>query len=361
VTPPNVKNYELRVPSGAPENIVGAGLLKEIKKIKSGKIIVACFSSNVHRVQKILDAAKASGRKVAFCGRSMFSNVELARRLKLLKFQTSQVIPAKEVMKMSPEKVLVLSTGTQAEPRSSLYRMSLNNHPDIDIEEGDTVLMSSRNIPGNEKAISHMMNNLYRRGAHVIDADIANIHATGHAQQDEQKELLKWLKPKFFLPVHGEYRMLVKHFDLAREAAPKTQGLVAENGDALQLTANSFKKVGRVPFGKILLDEGATDVNETIMKDRKKMAHTGLVVVSLVVEREEGRIIEGPNFDLRGVNEDVDLGKLQDRLTAKFKQLSLEARADDMEVEEEFRRLTRRFFRDANGTKPVVIPIIYEV
>ncbi|MBN8554827.1 MAG: ribonuclease J [Deltaproteobacteria bacterium] len=343
------------------EHTVGEGIFQVFKKLKKGKIIVAVFASNIHRIQQILDTAKKFKRKVAFCGRSMHSNTETARRLGHLHFKDDQIIPASMVEDLDRDHVLILATGTQAEPRSALYRMSLNDHPEIKIHPGDTVVMSSRYIPGNEKNISHLINNLYRRGAEVIDSHMADIHASGHAHQEEQKKLIEWTRPKFFLPVHGEYRMLVKHLQLAQSAFKSTSGIVAENGDLLELTQSGIKKIRRIPSGKIFLDEGATDLHEEMLRDRKQLAHTGLVVVSLVVEKDEGKILEGPDFDIRGVNDEVDLDSLRAELLARFRELSREARGDDIEVEEEFRRVTRRFFRKANGVKPVVIPLIYEV
>ncbi len=343
------------------ETDVALGIKKVLKTLPTGKVIVALFASNVHRVQKVIEAAVSVGRKVALCGRSMHSNFEVSQRLGILKIPAGAMIPTESVMDHDPDSVLIVSTGTQAEPRSALYRMSLNDHPDIKLEPGDTVVMSSRNIPGNEKSISHLMNNLYRRGAEVIDSHSAPIHASGHAYQDEQKMLLRWTKPKFFLPVHGEYRMLVKHQRLAATVDRKIKSQVIENGDVLEVTKNEFKKISRVPCGKIFLDEAAGDLHEELLKTRKQLAYSGVVVVSLVVKQETGEILEGPDFDIRGVNDEVDMHGLKEQLVSRFKQLSKEARQDTMELNEEFRRTTRRFFHKANGVKPVVIPLVYEV
>lgn len=342
------------------EQEVGHGLSQLFKRLKTGKIIIGVFASNIHRIQQIVDAAVACDRKVAFCGRSIEGNIEIATRLKHLKVNVRDIVPASQVESMNSKDIVVIATGTQAEPRSALYRMSLNDHPLIRIFPGDTVIFSSRLIPGNERNISHLMNNLYRRGAEVIDGDSANVHASGHAYQEEQKLLLKWTQPKFFLPAHGEYRMLVKHLKLAQKVLPKVRGLIGENGDLLELTKDSFKKVGRVPSGKIFLDEGAVDLHEELLRDRKQLANTGLVVVSLLLDKDEGKILEGPNFDIRGVSE-VNLDQLRAGILGKLLELSREARTDDIEVEEELRRFTRRFFRKENGVKPVVIPLIYEV
>jgi ribonuclease J len=343
------------------ENEVSEGLRRVIKSVKRGKCFVALFASNVHRVQTVVHAAMACGRRVALCGRSMHTNVEIAARLGVIKLPKNSLIPAESVMDRDPDKVLILSTGTQAEPRSALYRMSLNDHPSVKIEEGDTVIMSSRHIPGNEKAISHLINNLFRRGAHVIDSSMAKIHASGHAYQEEQKALLKWVKPRFFMPVHGEYRMLVQHAWLAEELDPKLRTLVIENGDVAEVTVQGMKKRARVPSGKIFLDEAAGDLHEELLRDRKQLAHTGLVVVSMLMNAETSEIVEGPDFDIRGVNDEVDLDGLRTQIIQLIQRLSPEARQDAPELSEEIRRSTRRFFYKANGVKPVVIPLVYEV
>lgn len=343
------------------ENEVAAGLKKVIKKITKGKIIVALFASNVHRIQKVIEAAESVGRKVALCGRSMHSNFEVSQRLKYIRTKPGQVIPAELVMDLNPEEVLIITTGTQAEPRSALYRMSLNDHSEIKIEPDDTVIMSSRHIPGNEKNISHLVNNLYRRGATVIDSHQETIHASGHAYQEEQKALIRWSSPKFFFPVHGEYRMLVKHAESAEQVSKKIRTVIAENGDVLELTKNELRRISHVPAGKIFLDEAAGDLHEKLLRDRKQLAHTGLVVMSVLVNTEDASIVEGPDFDIRGVNDEVDLDALRAELKNRFKNLSKEARRDEVELAEEFRRVTRRFFYRANGVKPVVIPLVYEV
>lgn len=342
------------------EHEVAKGLLAIFKKITTGKIIVGVFASNIHRIQQIIEAAKKVNRKVAFCGRSIETNVDIAVRLKHLKLDMEDIIALEDIESHDASEIVIIATGTQAEARSALYRMSLNDHPDVRLLPGDTVIMSSRFIPGNEKNISHLINNLYRRGAEVLDADTHNVHASGHAHQEEQKQLIQWTQPKYFLPVHGEYRMLVKHLRLGQEVIPDLEGLVIENGDVAELKKNSFKKVGKVPSGKVFLDEGATDLHEELLKDRRQLGNTGLVVVSLLIDKEKGKILEGPNFDIRGVSE-VNTHELRTSLLNHIKTLSKEARGDDVEMKEELRLATRRFFRKQNGVKPVVVPLVYEV
>ncbi len=342
------------------EHEVATGILEVFEKIKTGKIVVGVFASNIHRIQQIVNCAKQVGRKVALTGRSILTNVEIATRLGHLKLPKNNLISISDIESYNSSEVVVVATGTQAEARSALYRMSLNDHPEVRLLPGDTVVLSSRFIPGNEKNISHLINNLYRRGANVIDADTANVHASGHAHQEEQKQLIRWCRPKYFLPVHGEYRMLVKHMQLAESVLPKVQGLVIENGDIVELKKDSIKRVGRAPCGKISLDEGAISLHEDLLRDRRQMANTGLVVVSLLLNKDEGKILDGPHFDIRGVGE-VNIDNLQSTVLKHLSQLSREARADDVEVEEEMRLITRRYFRKERGVKPVVIPLIYAV
>lgn len=346
---------------GLSESDAKQGLEEVITNIHSGKIIVSVFASNIHRIQSVIEIAQKTGRLVAFAGRSMLSNSDVAIRHDYLRVNPKTIISLQDVEKFPPEKVIILCTGTQAEPRSVLYKLSLNDHPEIELLPEDTVILSSRYIPGNEKAISHMVNNLYRRGAHVIDGYEAKVHASGHAFREEQRTLFRWLRPKHFLPVHGEYRMLVRHAELAEEVLPEVKTLVAENGELVEWSRKRFEIRERFTWGKVFLDEGGTDVHEAMLKDRRKLANTGVVVVSLVIRGRDGKIIEGPDFDIRGVNDEVDLQSLRDQIFTQFADLSIEAKRDIQEVEEEVRVLTRRFFRNANGIKPVVIPIIYEV
>lgn len=345
-----------------PEREVADNLKVVLGGIKKGKIVVALFASNIHRIQSLFDAAKTIERKIVLCGRSMIQNVSLACQHGYLHFDPSILIDMEDMRTLAPDRILILATGTQAEPRSALYRMSLNDHPHLKLNENDTVVFSSRNIPGNEKNISHMINNLYRRKANVIEASDAAIHASGHAYQEEQRKMFEWTKPKFFVPVHGEYRMLVKHKELAAKVSSKIISTVMENGNLVQVTKDKVKVINQIPYGKIFLDEASIDVSEEVLRDRRRLARRGLVVVSMVIDKKDAEPIEGPDFYIQGVNEDeIDLDNLRKLVLKHFHSLSQEARADDLEVEEELRLLTRRFFRKSLGSKPHVIPLIYEV
>lgn len=332
-----------------------------ISKIQEGKIFVTMFSSNIPRIQGLLAIAKSVGRKVAFCGRSVVSNTELARRMGLLKFSDEDVIPARQVDHYPAEKVLLISTGTQAEPRSALSKMAMQIHPDVHLEKNDTVIFSSRHIPGNEKKISTLVNQIYRIGARVIDHYEDFVHVSGHAQQDELRTVLEWVRPKFFLPVHGEYRMLVKHAELANNFNPSLDSRVAENGDILELTPDRLRILTKVSSGKIFFDEHRNHLPEDMLRDRRKLAQNGLVVADVIVRQKDWKIIQGPELQLMGISDQVDLVNLKEEITAYFHDLRGGKDFDIEAAEEEIRLMTRRFYRKAMGLKPVVISRVYEV
>lgn len=328
-----------------------------ILKHKKGKVIVTMFSSNIQRIRSIIQIARKAQRKICPCGRSVSSNIELARRLGFIDLQENEMISPRKVDDENADEVLVIATGTQAEPRSALNRMAHGTHPDLNIEENDLVIFSSRHIPGNEKKIATLMNQLCRLEAKIIDADQAFVHVSGHARKEELKEVMALTQPRFFLPVHGEYRMLVQHAELCRENFPSIHSLVAENGDLLELKAENLKRKGRVASGKSFLDEFRNLIPEALIKERKRMGQNGLVVASLVLNARNGKILRGPDFQILGLPEDVDFVALENEASELMRDL----KGSDIEtLEDELRILTRRHFRRHLGIKPTVIPIIYE-
>ncbi|TVQ78035.1 MAG: ribonuclease J [Bradymonadales bacterium] len=343
------------------EKDVRESLEKLIGKIKTGKIIVTLFSSNIHRVDSLMKVAHQTGRKLALAGRSVGFNTDLAARLGFLNIPKDLLIDSRAVEDLPPEKVMVLCTGTQAEPRSALTKMSLNHHPDINIHRGDTVIFSSRHIPGNERRISQLMNNLHRLGAFVIDSREELVHCSGHARREELEHIQKLVRPKFFLPVHGEYRMLVKHFELAKAIRPETLGLVAENGDLLRLTPTSFERFGKVDHGKEFLDENRNRLNERLIKDRKRVASSGLLIVHLIIREKDLKILEGPDFTSSGLPDEVDWIALEDEILRSFEDFSKAKRFDLDAFEDDACVIARRAFRKALGMKPQVFSSIYMV
>lgn len=337
-------------------------LTKVISEIKTGKIIVTLFSSNIHRIEVLLKVAKACGRKVAMTGRSVLSNIQLAVDGGHLKLDRSLMITPAEVETYEPREVMVLCTGTQAEGRSALSKITSGSHPDIELRQGDTVIFSSRHIPGNEKRIAILMNSIYRAGAKVIDHRDAQVHASGHAREDELRSMLEWVKPDFFLPVHGEYKMLCRHHELSKKVNPNIGGFVAENGDVLRLDANSFEKfLDRVPAGKVFLDEARNVVPEKVVRERRKLANEGLVIIGAVLKKKRFEPLQGPDIYLVGLHEDVDLLELEGQLSDLFDDFRNASQIDLESLDEEIRVVTRRFFRRAVGLKPRVIPNIYVI
>lgn len=332
---------------------------KLVSRIKTGKIVVTLFSSNIMRLQILFDVAKMAGRRVVLCGRSVQSNVELASRLGYLKFDPQILLDSRDVDSLPSEKVMVLCTGTQAEPRSALTRMSINHHPDITLHKGDTVIFSSRHIPGNERKISGLMNNLHRLGADVIDSREEFVHVSGHARREELEHIQKLVRPKFFLPVHGEYRMLVKHFELAKDARPETEGLVAENGDLLRLNSKGLSRVTKIDFGKQFLDENRNFIDESIVRERKKLAHSGMIIIHMVLREKDHSVVEGPDFTTVGLPEEIDWVALEDEILRSVKDFSQRKKFDLEGFEDEAMIITRRAFRKAFGIKPQVFSSIY--
>src|SRR3990170_2788221 len=242
---------------------------EEIFRKSQGRIIVAAFSSNIHRIQQVMDVADKFGRKVVLNGRSMVANVGIARELGYLKVPDGLILDLRELDGLPPQRAVLLTTGSQGEPMSALTRMAMDDHKHIKVRGGDTVILSSKFIPGHEKAISNMMNHLYRRGAEVIYEKVSEIHVSGHASQEELKLMLNMVKPRYFIPVHGEYRHLVKHSQLAEKVGVKKGNIVlAEDGDVVEVTEDSISVRERVESGKVFVDgKGVGDVRDMVLKE----------------------------------------------------------------------------------------------
>ncbi|MEE9542695.1 MAG: ribonuclease J, partial [Thermodesulfobacteriota bacterium] len=276
---------------------------EEIFSHTNGRIIVASFSSNIHRIQQVLDVAHKSGRKVVANGRSMIANIRIASTLGYLNVPNGLLVDLKEVKGLAPGKIVMLTTGSQGEPRSALTRMAMDNHKQIKITEGDTVILSSKFIPGNEKTISNMINHLYRRGAEVIYEKVSEIHVSGHASQEELKIMLNMVKPKYFMPIHGEYRHLVRHTKLAASVGIAEENLMlAENGDVVEFTDKGAGITDKVECGKVFVDgKGVGDVSDLVLKDRMHLSKDGIVLAILSLNEKTGEVIYGPDIITRGL------------------------------------------------------------
>ena len=348
------------------ERLVGDAF-DEIFPNCSGRVIVAAFSSNIHRVQQVVHAAEKSGRKVLLNGRSMIGNVQIARELGYLKIPDGLLIDLKELPRLPKEQVCMITTGSQGEPRSSLIRIAMDDHKQIKLERGDTVILSSRFIPGNEKTISDLMNHLYRRGAEVIHEKVSEVHVSGHASQEELKLLHNLVKPRFFVPVHGEYRHLVKHSQLAQKVGtPEERCILAVNGDVILFSNDEACIVDHVNTGRVFVDgKGVGDVGNVVLKDRKHLSEDGMVVVIIGINQVSGEIIYGPDIVSRGfVFEDDSQQYLEEARKVVLDTLALmsaETMTDWSEVKLEVRRVLRRLFNKTLERRPVILPLILEM
>ena len=340
---------------------------EEIFRKSSGRIIVAAFSSNIHRIQQVLDVAENFGRKVTLNGRSMVANVRIAQELGYLKVQDGLIVDLKELDNLPPQRSVLLTTGSQGEPMSALTRMAMDDHKQIRVRRGDTVILSSKFIPGHEKAISNMMNHLYRRGAEVIYEKVSEIHVSGHASQEELKLMLNMVKPRYFIPVHGEYRHLVKHSQLAEKVGVKKGNIVlAEDGDVVEVTEDSISVRERVESGKVFVDgKGVGDVRDMVLKDRKHLSQDGLVIAILALNEKTGEIIYGPDIITRGVVFEEESAELLENarniVIEVLGNINVEAKTDWLEVKEELRRALRRYFNKTLERRPVILPLIVEI
>jgi ribonuclease J len=346
------------------ERVIGENL-SEIFSRCGGRIIMAAFSSNIHRIQQALACAEKLGRRVILNGRSMIENVRIARALGYLKAPDGIFSDIKDLEKIPPEEVLILTTGSQGEPMSALARMAMDDHKQIKILPGDTVVLSSKFIPGHEKTIANMMNHLFRRGADVIYEKVSEVHVSGHASQEELKIMLNMVKPRWFIPVHGEYRHLIAHARLAEKVGVKNI-IIAEDGDVVGFGPQGGRMEGKVEAGKVFVDgKGVGDVSDMVLKDRKHLAEDGMVIAVVALNEKTGEIIYGPDIVTRGlVFEEAGAALLERAKTTVTETLSgvnIEARGELLEVKEEVKRALRRFFNKALERRPLILPVIIEI
>ncbi|MBI2711383.1 MAG: ribonuclease J, partial [Bdellovibrio sp.] len=334
-----------------------------------GLTIVSMFASNVGRMGQVFELAQRLGKKVALSGRGMEQNVRLSMEAGFLKGAASHLIPLGDLEKYSRKDVIVLSTGSQGEYRSSLIRIAQNEHPIISLEQGDVVLMSSKFIPGNEKAIGRMINQLFKQGAEVLYEAVHDIHVSGHATRPELKEMLIRVRPRFFVPVHGEYRHLVHHSALAKECGVEPENVVlAVNGDVLEIDENSCVIAEHMEETRVLVEgrEG-NDISKLILKERRQLGEKGVVFSLMVRNAENGRIISGPEIISKGLAPQereaqliLDAKKLVKKVVSNHEAAARD-HGPDSDLQETIRIELRRFFFNAIGKKPIVLPIILDL
>ena len=348
------------------ERTLGPRLL-EIFRGGERLIVAACFSSHVHRVQQICDAARAVGRKVAFLGRSMHTVVREGRALGYLDVPDEDVIDIEELKRRDPREVAVVCTGSQGEPLSALALMAAREHKWVDLEEGDLVVIAASFIPGNETAIHRTIDGLYRTGADVFHSKIADVHVSGHAAADELQFMLSLVRPRWFIPVHGERRHLSHHGRLARAVGvPADRILIVEDGDVVEVGEEAVKVVGRAPAGMTFVDGlGIGDVGDVVLRDRRKLAGDGFVVVVVTADAHSGEVVAGPDVFTRGfVHDETSAEMLEEakaRTLASLGQVAREEVADPSILRQHIRRTLGRYFFEAIRRKPVIVPVIIEV
>lgn len=333
------------------------------------RIIVSTFSSNIHRIQQVIDAALAHDRKILVNGRSMVSNIAIARQLGYLRANDDQFIDLREMRDLPPDKVLILTTGSQGEPLSSLMRIALGDHKQIDLAEGDSVILSSKFIPGNEKAISDLINKLYRRGAEVFYEKTSEIHVSGHASREELKLVHNLVRPRFFVPIHGEYRHLVKHRQLAIELGmPPQHTRVIENGQSLSVSASGLELGENFDKGRVFVDgKGVGDVGSMELRDRRHLANHGLVIAMLAINQSTGEVVYGPELFTRGfIPEDEQLSEplleeARQQLRELLQEQSLASVTDWEELRVNVRKTLRRLFNRTLARRPLILPLVLEL
>jgi ribonuclease J len=348
------------------ERTVGEALNGLVPR-SAGMVFVATFSSNIHRIQQICDAASKAGRQVLVNGRSMLANIAIARQLGYLHIPDDLFIDLRQMRELPREQVLVLTTGSQGEPLSSLTRIAMADHKQLELLPGDTVILSAKFIPGNERAITSLINHLCRRGAEVHYETTSEIHVSGHASQEELKTVHSLVKPRYFVPVHGEYRHLAHHARLARGmGVPAERVLVLENGQPLTLSANGHRLEQRVEYGRVFIDgKGVGDIGELELRDRRHLANHGLVLVFLALNQSTGEIVSGPELVTRGFVPEGDGQALLDEalnlVRGTLTEHSREAVAGWEELRVEVRKTLQRFFNRTIDRRPLIIPFIMEL
>ena len=331
------------------------------------RLLVATFSSSFYRVQQLIDLAVQHGRAVAVTGRSMVKNVQVGTELGYTWLPENHVVDIRDVRKMDPEKVMVLMTGSQGEPFAALSLISTASHAHLRVEPGDTVALSARIIPGHEKAIAGLVNNLYRHGADVHYGSGAGIHASGHGFQEDLRMMLSLTRPRFFIPLHGEYRQLTLHGRLAQEmGVPHDNVCIAENGQRVVLTEDSCKIEETVPSGRVLVDGKALDnLDEIVLRDRRQLSEDGMVIITIVIHRDTGEVQGEPEMISRGfvyMDDSLELVDETKQLAVDtVNRLSVKERLDQETSQDAVRRALRRFFSKRTDRSPIVLPVIIEV
>ena len=342
---------------------------EQIMAEAKGRVLISCFATSLHRLQLVTDLAHEYGRRLCFVGRAMFQNTEIAQQMSRLKIPPGLLVQPQDVKKLPRDKVAVVLTGSQGEPRAALSRVAVKSHKWISVEPGDDMVISARVIPGNEKSIFRMIDHLYRRGARIHYQDGSNppVHVSGHGSAEELRLMLNLIRPKYFVPVHGEYRQLYRHTMMAKElAAVSGEVFLLESGDVLEFDAQGARRRERVAVGRVCIDEGTFDeVEETILKERRHISEDGIVIPILAINEHTGQVETPPEIVSRGfvpLDEIPDLVEsAREVILRTIEKSNREEVGDWGVIKDKIRSALRKHFDQATGKRPMILPVILEV
>ena len=338
--------------------------LEDIIAQSQGKVLVATFASHIHRIRQVIDLSVKQGRAVGVVGKRLVGNIGIAQDTGHLPLGSDSLIDIGQLAERDPQTVTLLTTGSQGEPMSALSRIAADAHPQVRLAAGDTVVLSSRVIPGNERTIARLLDHLSRRGADLFYEAISCVHVSGHACQDELRLMLNLVRPRYFIPIHGEYRHLVRHAALARQVGVEPdQVFLLENGQVLEIDREGAFQTDPVQAGRVFVD-GLAGIEEELMRDRRHMASDGIVVAVLSIAQHTGELVSGPDLLSRGfltATNGEGLREAKDVVRNTLSELPLESRTDIGTVKEQVRLSLRRYFRRTLGRRPVVLPFVTEM
>jgi ribonuclease J len=357
-------NVDRKGVSGSERDVVDG--FEEVFTSARGRIVIAMFSSSLYRMQILVDLADQFDRKVAFVGRGVIENSQIAMRLGYLRIPPGVQIRDSDLKSYPSQDVAIICTGSQGEPQAALPRIAIDDHRHAKLDQDDVVVFSAREIPGNEKAIGRVMNHIAKRGADIIYEGIKHVHVSGHGSEEELKLMLSLVRPRYFVPIHGEYRQLARHARIAKSVSTGTKAVLAENGDLIRIDEEGARVAGKVPAGRILIDGTRSgEVGDEVLRDRRHLAGDGLVVPVVAINRQSGMLEETPDVITRGFVLDARtealLKEIPGLVGAAIEGASVEERTDPGLMKEKIRVDLQRFFRKRSGLRPFVLPVVMEI
>jgi ribonuclease J len=358
-------NVEREGRTGSEKSVIPG--LDQIFSESSGRIIVSCFATSIHRLQIIFDLAAEYRRHVALLGRSMLRNVEAAERTGYLDVPQGLMISAQDAKRMPGDQVVILATGSQGEPMAALPRMAVDQHKDASIVENDTVVLSARQIPGNERAISRMMNHMFKRGANVIDSGVARIHVSGHGREGDLKIMYDAVRPKYMIPIHGETRQLYRHAKAAQKwGHAKDRIILAESGDVIELDEFGGRVADKVTVGRTLIDDSRSGrIDDLVIRDRKHLAYDGIVLPIVAINKTSGELESAPEVVQRGLAVSEENSEFLQRARVivgeTIQNANHEERVDWTLIKEKIRLDLKRYIQKETGRRPMIIPVVLEI